>query len=58
MRVYDYIIISNEMIFEAKKLINEVKVNRTIASKIDTLTGILGEFAFAQYMYGDWKKTE
>lgn len=56
MRQYDYIIISKEMIDNAKKLEIEVKVNRTIASKIDTLTGILGEFAFAQYMYGDWKK--
>ena len=56
MRQYDYIIISKEMIDEAKKLEKEVKVNRTIASKIDTLTGILGEFAFAQYLYGDWKK--
>ena len=44
------------MIENAKKLISDVKVNRTIASKIDTLTGILGEFAFAEYLYGDWRK--
>jgi len=55
MKEYEYIIITKEMIDEAKKLEKEVKVNRTIASKIDTLTGILGEFAFAQYMYNDWK---
>jgi len=56
MKNYEYIVITQEMIDEANKLINKVKVNRTIASKIDTLTGILGEFAFAQYMYNDWKK--
>jgi len=44
------------MIQEANSLLKSVKVNRTIASKIDTLTGILGEFAFAQYFYKDWKK--
>ena len=58
MKNYEYIVITQEMIDEANKLIDKVKVNRTIASKIDTLTGILGEFAFAQYMYNDWKKTE
>lgn len=43
------------MINKAKELISSTKVNRTIASEIDTLTGNLGEFAFAQYYYGDWK---
>ena len=56
MNKYPYIILSKEMIENAKKLISDVKVNRTIASKIDTLTGILGEFAFAEYLYGDWRK--
>ena len=56
MKEYPYIIISEEMIENAKNFISDVKVNRTIASKIDTLTGILGEFAFAQFMYGDWRK--
>lgn len=44
------------MITAAKKLIPATKVNRTVASKIDTLSGHLGEFAFAQYFYGDWRK--
>lgn len=44
------------MIDEANGLTNKVKVNRTVASKIDTLTGVLGEFAFAEYMYQDWRK--
>jgi hypothetical protein len=43
------------MIDEARCLENGVKVNRTIASNVDTITGILGEFAFAEYFYGDWK---
>jgi len=56
MRTYPKIIISQAMIDEAKNRIQNVKVNRTIASKIDTLTGILGEYAFAQYFYSDWRK--
>ena len=56
MSEYSYIIITDQMIEAAKDLIQKVKVRRTIASSIDTLTGILGEFAFAQYMYNDWKQ--
>ncbi len=56
MKNYEYIVITQEMIDEAIKLTDKVKVNRTIASKIDTLTGILGEFVFAEYMYNDWRK--
>src|SRR4030042_6991654 len=53
---YPSILVTEEMIIEAKKLISSVKVHRTIASQIDTLTGILGEFAFAQFFYGDWRQ--
>ena len=55
MEKYPKIKITDEMLKSAIELIDDVKVNRTIASKIDTLTGILGEYAFAQYFYGDWK---
>lgn len=48
--------ISQEMIDEAKRLIPQTSVTRTIASKIDTLTGHLGEYIFAEYMFGDWRK--
>ncbi len=48
--------ITQQMIDEAKRLIPSTKVKRTTASSVDTLTGHLGEFAFAQYYYGDWKK--
>ncbi len=56
MKEYPIVIITQEMIDEAKKLTPQVKIHRTIASKIDTITGILGEFAFAEYMYDDWRK--
>lgn len=56
MREYPFIIITQEMLGEAQRLIPFTKVERTVASKIDTLTGHLGEFVFAQYMFGDWKK--
>ena len=56
MRKYPQIPLTKEMIETAKSLIPKTRVNRTIASEIDTLTGHLGEFAFAQYFYGDWRK--
>ena len=56
MNSYPYIIITKEMLDEARQLIPQTKVERTVASKIDTLTGHLGEFAFAQFFFGDWKK--
>lgn len=56
MREYPFVTITEEMVATAKKMIRAVDVNRTKASPIDTLTGILGEFAFAQYFYGDWEK--
>ena len=49
------IIITRQMIDEAKALVTSTQVNRTVASPYDTLAGHLGEFAVAQYLYGDWK---
>ena len=49
------VMITQEMIDEAIRLIPFTKVKRTIASSVDTLAGHLGEFAFAQYYFGDWK---
>lgn len=51
-----FVVITKEMINNAELLVNEVEVKRTKASSIDTLTGILGEFAFAEYFYKDWRK--
>ncbi len=53
---YPYVFITQEMLTEAQRLIPETKVNRTVASHIDTLTGHLGEFVFAAYLFGDWQK--
>ena len=50
------ILITSQMIESAKSLIPSTKVNRTIASEIDTLSGNLGEFIFAQYLYNDWRQ--
>ena len=55
-RIYPQIELTNEMVIAAKELIQHVRVDRTVASTIDTLTGILGEIAFAQYLFGDWRK--
>lgn len=53
---YPSVIITKEMITEAKRFIPTTEVNRTKASKIDTLTGHLGEFVFAEYFFGNYKK--
>jgi hypothetical protein len=52
---FPFVIITEEMLSEAVRLIPATKVNRTIASHIDTLSGHLGEFVFAAYMFGDWE---
>lgn len=44
------------MLKEAHRLVPLAKVDRTVASRIDTLTGHLGEFVVAKYLFGDWRK--
>lgn len=56
MRRYPTVILTKEMIEAARTLIPVTEVRRTVASKIDTLTGILGEFIFARYFYKDWRR--
>lgn len=53
---FPVITITQEMIDEALRMVPLARVNRTVASHIDTLTGHLGEFVFAQYMFNDWRK--
>lgn len=48
--------ITTEMVNEAKRLAPFVKINRTCTSKDDSVTGLLGEFVWFQFRYGDWKK--
>lgn len=47
--------ITKEMIESAKRKEKKVEVNRDKNSKVDTIVGILGEYVFAQYFYGDWQ---
>ncbi|GAB4332979.1 MAG: hypothetical protein Kow0037_11010 [Calditrichia bacterium] len=49
------IILTREMVQTAKRQIEQVRVVRDQASAVDTLTGILGEYVFALYFYGDWR---
>lgn len=44
------------MLAYAKEASIHVSVNRTVASPFDTVTGVLGELAFAEWLIGDWKK--
>ncbi len=55
---YPKVTITAEMINKAENLISATRINRTKASEIDTITGILGEFVFAQYLYGDWRRNQ
>lgn len=52
---FPFVILTEEMLREAEALIPSTKVNRTVASHIDTLSGHLGEFVFAAYMFGNWQ---
>lgn len=44
------------MIEHARQIGEQVRVHRTVASPIDTLVGLVGEFAFAQWFLGDWRR--
>ncbi len=50
------VFITAEMLHAAELAKGLVQVNRTIASPVDTLTGVLGEMVWAQYYFGDWRK--
>ena len=49
------IVLTEEMISHASEAVEEVRVHRTQASQIDTLTGLLGELSFAEWFLGDWR---
>lgn len=48
--------ITQDMLDTAHALAPRVAVARTKASPIDVLAGILGEMAFAQFWFGDWRR--
>ncbi len=50
--------ITADMLEAAAALVRETQVNRTRVSPVDTLGGILGEFAFAHWLTGDWRNNE
>lgn len=53
---YIDIVITGDLISGANSIIDQVRVNRTVASPIDTLSGLIGEFAFGEWFLGDWRK--
>lgn len=50
--------ISAEMLAEAEGLSESVRIARTRVSPVDALGGVLGEFAVAQWLTGDWRNHE
>ncbi len=50
--------ITKEMIEFARGLAAVLQVKRTRVSPSDTLGGAVGELAFAEWWYGDWRKNE
>ena len=50
-----HIPITKEMLDYAKSLERTMQMNRTKASEVDTLTGLMGELIFAEYWYGNFK---
>ena len=48
--------ISQSMLDYAKSLEHKMQMNRTKESEVDTLSGLMGEFVFAEWWYDDWKK--
>jgi len=53
---YPRVTITADMLREARAWAPRVKIQRTVASRIDALTGVLGEMAFAQFLFADWRR--
>ena len=53
---YPRVTITGEMLREASAWAQRVKMQRTVTSPIDALVGVLGEMAFAQYLFDDWHR--
>lgn len=53
---YPRIFITDEMLGDADAWARRVAMRRTRTSSLDALAGVLGEMAFAQYLFGDWRK--
>ncbi len=55
---YPRVTITEEMLASARLLAKEVEMQRTKASAVDALAGVLGEMAFAQFLHADWRRHE
>lgn len=51
-----WVIITEELLEEAKSLIPRIQLHNERANDFDALTGTIGELAFAQWIYGDFRK--
>lgn len=48
--------LTGEMLDAALEAVPATQVNRTRASQIDTVTGLVGELVFAEWFLGDWRE--
>lgn len=55
MRYID-IAITEGMLDHARQILPRVKVHRTVASPVDGLAGLVGEFVFGEWFLGDWRR--
>lgn len=56
MSRYVEVRLTEEMLRATRDAEPSARVNRTKASQIDTITGLAGELAFAEWFFGDWRK--
>ena len=52
---YPSVLVTKEMIEDSMERAPSVTVHRTKASNLDTVYGIIGEYCFAVWLYGEWK---
>lgn len=50
-----WVVITEELFQEAKRLIPQIQLQNDRANEFDALTGTVGELAFAQWFYGDFR---
>ena len=52
---YPSVLVTKEMIEDSMERAPSITVHRTKASNLDTVYGIIGEYCFAVWLYGEWK---
>ena len=53
---YPSVLVTREMIEDSMERAPSVTVYRTKASNLDTVYGLIGEYCFAEWLYGEWKQ--